>query len=518
MNGKRDLVPNIVLGVALVGVLVFAGAYLLTGGTSIGGNIALGLAGVALLVYVFLRPAEVKSGLTSRQARYGGNTLLMTIIFIAIIVLVNFLSTKQFKRWDLTAEKKYSLSPETTEILKGIKSPITALNFSTGQSGGARSDTAILLDQYRAVTNQFQVQTIDPEAQPALARQYGVQYDGTLVLAMGGKNVTVSSPTESDITAAILKMTRTTQPVVYFTTGHGERDWSDSGNTGYSDAKDGLGRDGFEIKPLMLATTNTVPVDASVIVVAGPRIPFQPAEVDLLRSYLARGGRLMLMVDSSLGAKEKLGHLGLGSLLNDWGIAIPDDFVLDVVSSQVTDPSVVIAQNYGSSPITSKLTNIPVILPLARSIALTTTAPANVTETALVRTTDQSWGATDLTAVLNGFNSGSFPGPGPQDAKGPLNLAVSAENSQTKGRLVVVGTANMAANAVSRQGANFDLFLNSINWLAEQESQLNIRAKPFETRQLVPTPGMTIQIFGITVVLTPLAVLVVGALVWWRRR
>jgi ABC-type uncharacterized transport system involved in gliding motility auxiliary subunit len=269
MNGKRDLVPNIVLGLALVSVLVFAGAYFLVGTTSIGGNIALGLAVILLLVYVFLRPQEVLGGLKSRQTLYGGNTLLMTVFIIAILVLINFLSMKQSKQWDLTAGKQFSLSPETVEILKNLHSPVTALSFSTAASGGARSDTATLLNQYRAVNSKFQVETIDPQAQPTLARQYGITQDGSLVLKVGDKTVTVNSPTESDITSALIKATRSTRPVVYFTTGHGERDLEDGGDAGFAVAKSGLDRDGFDIKPLMLATTSTVPADASLVIIAG---------------------------------------------------------------------------------------------------------------------------------------------------------------------------------------------------------------------------------------------------------
>jgi ABC-type uncharacterized transport system involved in gliding motility auxiliary subunit len=198
-------------------------------------------------------------------------------------------------------------------------------------------------------------------------------------------------------------------------------------------------------------------------------------------------------------------------------MALRDDFVLDVLSSQVTDPSVVIAQNYGVSPITSKLTNIPVLFPLARSIALTTPT-TNISPVALVRTTDQSWGATDLNAVMNGFSTGRFPGAGPADAKGPLNLAVAASNTETKGRLLVAGTANVAANAWSQQGGNFDLVLNAVNWLAEQEAQITIRAKPFTQRQLLPSRALTNQVFAISVILLPLSLLVAGAIVWWRRR
>jgi len=516
MNGKRDWVSTIALILALLGVLIFLGAYMVMGTTSVGGYIALGLAAVALIIYAYLRPQEIVSGLKSRQARYGGNTLLMVLLFIAILGALNFLSMRHFKRWDLTAEKTFSLAPETVEILKSLPAPVTVLNFSSG--GGSQSDTGILLDQYRAASTKFQVQTIDPDLQPTLARQY-LAADGMLVLLSGERHVAVSYPTESEITSALIKVTRATQPVVYFTVGHGERDLEEGDDLGFAIAKAGLDRDGFQIKPLMLATTSTIPADAAVVIVGGPHAAFAPNEVDMLRAYLARGGRLMVMVDTSLDTQDhKLGDAGLGSLLGEWGITLRDDMVLDPVSSQVTDPGMTIAAKYGPSPITQKLGNYAAFFPGVRSMALASPAPANVSSVALVQTSDQSWGASDLDAVTNGFRTGRFPGASPKDAKGPLTIAAQAENSQSKARLVVFGCSSFAINAMSQQPGNLDLFLNAANWLAEQESQLSIRPKPFETRQLVPSLKMTIQVFGISVILMPLAVLVVGVIVWWRRR
>jgi ABC-type uncharacterized transport system involved in gliding motility auxiliary subunit len=519
MSDRRNLVSAIVLGAALLGLLIFLGAYLVTGGTSVGGNIALGLAVVALAIYVFLRPEEVLSGIKSRQARYGGNALLMVVIFIAILVGVNFLSMRHSKRWDLTAGKQFTLAPESVEILKNLQTPITALNFSSSQSGGSRSDTATLLDEYRAHSDKFQVQTIDPEAQPTLARQYGVTTDGTVVLVSGDRRVTVSNPTESEITSALIKVTQATQQVVYVTTGHGDRSLDDSGNTGFSTVQAGLERDGFQVKPLMLATTNTVPSDAGVVIVAGPHAPIPAQEVDALRSYLARGGRVMIMVDTSLDTKDhSLGDAGLGSLLSEWGITLNDDLVFDPLRSQAADPATIYAAQYGSSPITDKLGNLATAFPGVRSMTLAQPAPANVSLVPLVQTSDQAWGASDLNALVQALNAGSFPGPGTKDLKGPLVLAASAENSQTKARLIVFGCSSFAMNIATQQPGNFDLFLNGVNWLAEQESQITIRPKPFETRQLIPTRAMSLQVFSISVIIMPLTVLLVGAIVWWKRR
>jgi ABC-2 type transport system permease protein len=315
-------------------------------------------------------------------------------------------------------------------------------------------------------------------------------------------------------------VTRATQPVVYFTTGHGERDLTDGGNAGFSVLKTWLERDGFQVKTLLLAVTNTVPSDAGVVVIGGPHTPFQPAEVDTLRAYMARGGRLMAMVDSSMDTPDrKLGDAGLNSLLGEWGITLRNDMGVDAVSSLSTDPRVLVVQQYGTSPITTKFVNTITAFPLARSLVLTQSAQSNLSLVSLAETSDQSWGLADLEAVANAMKTGRLPGPGPQDAKGPLVIAATSANSQTGTRLVVFGTSSFVTNPASQQfGSNFDLVLNGVNWLAEQESQITIRPKPSDTRQIIPSVGLMIQVFSVSVVLMPLAVLVAGLIVWWRRR
>jgi hypothetical protein len=157
--------------------------------------------------------------------------------------------------------------------------------------------------------------------------------------------------------------------------------------------------------------------------------------------------------------------------------------------------------------------------PLARSLVLTQSAQSNLSTVSLAETSDQSWGSADLEAVWNAMKTGQLPGPGAQDAQGPLVIAATASNSQTGTRLVVFGTSSFVTNpALEQIRGNFDLVLNGINWLAEQESQITIRPKPSDTRQIIPSLGLMVQVLGVSVILMPLSVLVVGLIVWWQRR
>jgi len=83
------------------------------------GSLALGLVSFALAL--ILNRDEAQTWLGGRQARYGGNTLLMTVAFVAIVVMINYLVVKnpmQWKtRWDLTEEQTNTLAPETLEAI-----------------------------------------------------------------------------------------------------------------------------------------------------------------------------------------------------------------------------------------------------------------------------------------------------------------------------------------------------------------------------------------------------------------
>src|SRR5205823_134267 len=106
----------------------------------------------------------------------------------------------------------------------------------------------------------------------ALASQYQITKDGTLILQpdAGGKSQDVATADEQSLTTALIKLSRSTQPVVYFVVGHGERRIDDSGDRGMSSVQKSLESDGFKVQALNLLITDTIPADASVVVIPGP--------------------------------------------------------------------------------------------------------------------------------------------------------------------------------------------------------------------------------------------------------
>ncbi len=524
MNTARpsESILRALWGLTLLALVAAAVAWVVEGRFGAPGMIALLMAILLGGIAVYLAPDQIRAWIGGRPFAFGANAALASAAFIGIMVLLNILATRHAQRWDLTAEKRFSLSPQTLQILQSLPEPVEALAFFSQNFQFARQDAEDLLDQYRHYSNgKFSYRFIDPVAQASLARQWGITQDGTILFVMKDRRQQVTLYNEQEFTSALVKLIRTTQPKVYFLTGHGERDINEEGDNGYAQVRRALEREGYQVEPLNLAVTSTVPADAAVIVLAGPTRPLLDQEVEALKRYLNAGGRMLIALDPSLQISGEGVTGSVNRVLEDWGIAFREDVIIDPVSSVFTDPLTPLSSRYGLSPITEKLRNIATAFPAARSIDEVRNQPERFRVVRLVETSSQSWSETDLTALRQALNQGRLPSPEGKK-RGPLALALTVEQVNGKGRVVLFGDADFAANQNVRSNlpfANLDLFVNAVNWLSESEALIGLRQSPASTvRALSATPGQTRTVFMLTVVAMPLMVLAIGAMVWWQRR
>jgi ABC-type uncharacterized transport system involved in gliding motility auxiliary subunit len=364
---------------------------------------------------------------------------------------------------------------------------------------------------------------IDPDQNPGLARQYGIRQYNSLVFQMGDKRQDVTGLTESDFTGALIKLAATTQPKVYFLTGHGERNTEGATPDSYAEVRRALLADNYLVEPLNLLTAGRVPDDAAVLIVAGPRNPLLPEEIQAINQYLDRAGHVYLAADPRTAEN-------LEPLVARWGLSFGSGFVVDLALqlSQVADPLVPVVHRFTFHPITQDLMrdNLAVILVEATSINVPAQPQPGVTITKLAETSpDRSYlKALDATAIE--FVEG-------QDTRGPLTLAVAVEADvaaasgdpatpsadRPKARAVVVGDSDFASNQVLPVApSNRDFFLNAVNWLSGSEELASLRPRPPEQRQLFLSTVQRNLIFFITVFLMPLVALGAGVAVWWGRR
>jgi len=462
-----------------------------------------------VILYVIIRPAEVRGALSGRQARYGGNAILMIVAFIGILLFVNYLSNRYHTRWDVTEEKAYSLSPQTIQILKGLKEPVTITGFLVS-ADPRRGRLGDLLDEYQFYTDKVTYEFIDPDMKPALAKQYDISTPGILVLERGDKRQETYAVDEQDLTSAILKVSRDEEKTVYFVTGHKEHDPAASDEKGYSLIASDLEGDNYRVGTLNLsAITDEVPADAAALIVAGSHVTFTEQERNLFIDYLYNGGKVMMMFDPGVNVADLY-------IMSDWGIRVRNDLVIDPASSFFGDIATPMVNRYPAHLITKDMGGLTTSFAYARSLELLQPAPPNMRVMPLVLTSERSWGETKITRDMQVLYDEQ------EDTLGPLTIGVAIDETARGGRMVVFGDSDFVANGMltSVGGAfgNADLFMNAVNWLTEDEDLIAISPKQVADRQVILTGPQKRLIFYSSVILLPLVILAVGAATWWANR
>ncbi len=445
-----------------------------------------------------------------RRILAGTNWVVYTIVGLTIVVLCNWFIDRHDHHWDLTSTKKYSLSPQSTKLLKGLERDVTLYVFDRPAGFRERRD---LLNLYSSASHRVSVHYVDPNREPSLAKEFGVRTYGTVVVASGDRHFEAPSATEEGVSNALIRVLKG-QSIVYFVQGHGERDLEGSDRSGYEKVKKELENENNQVKTLVLLQKLEIPSDCALLVIAGPRNDYLPQEVETIKKYLNGGGRAMFLLDPGVELPN------LAKFLEDWNVTVRNDLVIDenpVARVFGTSPSMPLIIKYGSSPIVQPLQRMATLFPLSRSFSVGKDYKAGVTADSLCETSPDSFSVTDFSPKMR--QVAYRPG---KDVKGPLTVAVSVALSgegenKTRGRFVAVGTSLLAANAYLGFQGNRDLFMNMVDWLSANENLISIRPKPPESQHLNLTAR---QMNGILlkVMAVPLIIIVAGIWVWWGRR
>lgn len=482
---------------------------------------------VCILIYMLGQWRDVVTFYGRRQARYGTVSIVGILVAIGIFAAVNYLGVRQTKRWDLTENQAYSLSEQSIKILQDLDEPVQFTVYDQETGFDRFRDR---LDVYQYESSNVKVEYVDVDRQPARAKQAEINAYGTIVVNYKDREQRLTSTEEQDVTNALIKLVSGEEKKVYFTQGHGERDTTSSDRLrGYNAISQALTRDNFSVSPLALIQQKEVPDDATVVVIAGPTTDFLEPEIQALQRYVGKGGKVLALVDPPQTGSPDLTNL-LG-FLREWSIELGNDVVVDasgigqLFGGDVIVPVVV---SYPGHPITDGF-RVMTAFPLARSARPVdggTRSPQP-----LLETSQQSWAETDMKSLSSGqveFNDGA-------DRRGPITLgmavsapateAPAAENGNAspdaptpESRIVAIGDSDFASNnALGIQG-NQDLFLNTVNWLAQQENLIAIRPREAQDRRLTLTADQQQRIFLLSVFVIPGLIFAGGVYRWWKRR
>src|SRR5690242_8391642 len=224
-----------------------------------------GIVLVALSTLPWLAGARRKLG--PRTMSYGLNAAVSILLVFGVAGFVEALSARHSHRFDLTENKRRSLSPQTIQLLRGLKDDVNVVGFFRADQPGKRV-AEDLLKQYASYANKkFTWKIVDPDSDPALARRYGIESYGTIVLETKARSEKVLDAEEEKLTNALVKLTREGKRILYVMQGHGEHDMANTERSGFSEAKTALEKANYEVKPLVLARAASVPSDAAVIII-----------------------------------------------------------------------------------------------------------------------------------------------------------------------------------------------------------------------------------------------------------
>jgi len=484
------------------------------------------------------RPAAprrtLRQAFNLRTLKYGSHASLFTVVVLAVVALLYSLAMQHNQRFDVTQAKRFTLADQSIKLLQSLTYPIKIIGFYS-LAERERETFTDLLKQYAQHTDKISYEVVDPDRQPAMAKQYDISAYNTVVVEGNGKKEKILRLEETALTNAILKVTRTTKKIVYFITGHGEPALTDSDRNGYSVAKQALEEQNYTVQELVLARQTQVPDDAAVVILAGPRQDLLDSELEALRTYLGHGGPLLVLIDPETVP-------GLVAFIKRYGLEIGNDVVIEtnplgrLVGGDYLMP---VVMTYERHAITKELGNVMTMFPLVRSVQVAKDLPPGITAQGLAMTSAESWAETDLKALREGrtaFDAES-------DRRGPITIAAVAtintgntatssssgsaestdqpepEKSTHAARLVVVGDSEFANNSLFSVQGNGNLFLNTVSWLAEEEDLIAIRPrKGGGSGPVLLTAAQAPLIFWLPVVILPLAVFASGAAVFMRRK
>lgn len=517
-NPKWRKFAPIGLYIASAAVLVAAGFYIVQQQFSLPVQIALVVAVLGLAANILLDPDSARINLTGRQARYGSNALVLTIGFIGLLVVLNYLVYQNDQRWDLTEDQEKSLAPETLDTLANLPEPVTATAYFTSQYQ-LRDSGEDLLKLFETYSDgNFNYEIVDPLGDPVGAEQAGVTRDGEIVLALGEKRELIGFASEQELTGGLVRLISEGERVVYFTSGHGEYTPDQSGESSYAQIKRTLEAKNFVVKSLNTLTVSSIPEDASALVVAGAKTPLSESEVGLVRDFLSRGGGLFVLAEPTLFTDAGSAPDPLADYLNsDWGVVINDDLIIDLIAQQqLGQPLLAIGATFASHPIAEGLGSYSAVFPQARSLSVIESA-SGISPVIVIQTPTESWGETDLAGLQEGTQTQLDQGV---DRQGPLPLLVAVEDFNTSARVVVIGDADFALDANVLAYANLDLFVNTMDWVVGQEDLISLtpKATTERTLNLPAVPYMTGLIILVTIFILPFGTLGVGIAVAISRR
>jgi gliding motility-associatede transport system auxiliary component len=516
----------------ILGILQIIAAAIMQNLQAVAASIALySLAAVSIVSYLYINRRDMALLFSRRSTRHGMISGFYIVVFTGIIVMAALFSQKHYHQWDLTKNKTHSVALQTRQLIESLDRDTLDLMLYAFYRGEnelrGKEQFTDLLETCAHYSDRFKYQLTDLDRNPMLANYYGISSTSTIILTYGDRQEKIFSDQEAKITNALAKLLGSERPgmrgAVYFVTGHGEpgleASLGEEEELNYSEAKAAIEDQVGPVREF-LGTGKAIPDSCEILVVAGPRLEYQPAEFESIAEYLQKGGRALFLLEPFMADS-------MAGFLDGYGIGLGRDIVADLMNATVISPFVFIANDYESHEIT-KFFDVSTMFGMARSVRADSTAPSGVTVEEFIKTSQMSYAESDL-ELLQYQPEQVFRKAQEQGAAVPIAAAATIDldqfgqsaqqqSSGLEARIVVIGDRDFIADGLIDKYGNQDLFLNCLRWLQGQSDQITIAPKETENTPLILKDTQRTVLFIVVLIALPGLIVLAGIFVRVRRR
>src|SRR5215831_34037 len=495
------------------------------------------------------KPRRARSRMKIGRFRIGFNVLAQILLILFLFAMVNSFAFKHYVRWDLSRDQKYALSDKTKRFLDTLKGKVRITVFFSPNTP-ITADVQNLLTEYQyAGKGKIDVEHIDHERNLSRAKELFDKYkivteESILVLDYDGRNKTVKASEMADvdqsgmalgegpriaafkgeqaITAAMIDLVEGKKKTLGYVTGHKEPALS-APTSPISLLKTFIENENIKFQELNLLDQPAIPADVNAVMIVGPQYDFSDREMQVLRDFWDKQGRVLVFVDPAVNTPR------LRALLDEIGVKVNDDRLMVFVRTGIQELALtrdVQARFLGDSPITKRLADVRAIF--VGGTASVTLEPnrgraANIRLEPLIQAEKGYFAETDY----NSDNQVKLQADAQKAGDAPLTIAASAEKGGSadarvqvnSSRLVAVSNATFVQDsAIMQDQAALDFISGAVNWLLSREQLIGIAPKIAKPLTFSLDPEALRRLRWIILVLMPLIPAAVGTIVWWQRR
>ena len=450
---------------------------------------------------------------------------IFLLLFISSIGMLAWISNHYNYQFDLTENKRHSLSSSSVNLLNTLDKAVTVHAYTTDDI--TKQAINEIISRYQQIKSDFNLRLLNPDIDIDQVEKDGVVMNKPFAFVIYYKERMehIDSLSEHSISNALLRLNRRDNQQVVFLSGHGERDIDGNDNRAYSTLKLQLTDMGFNLQTLNLLENN-LPDNTRLLVIAAPANQYLAGEIEHIENYINDGGNLLWLTDP--------GELhGLEKIATSFGLQIQDGIIIDNNTELrqtlgIENPAIIPVTEYYSHIITNTI-RYNTLFPLARGISpLTNDSTVNNWQAeALFNSTGKSW--TEVGGLKEEMVFESSAG----DVAGPITIAVAlhrpknspqpehADNSLAASgsqRMVVIGDSDFLSDTYIGAGANLNLGLNIFNWLIGDDDFISVEVKPpADTKLTLDDTQLLVIGFGFFLVI-PLMLLIIGFRIWFVRK